>query len=232
MSGNGFQLKSGNGPGGPFKTESEASTYVTDQLAGYSNIKTSTQDGTVTGTGQRAKNVEVKEAARGGTQTKDPQGYMATLAKRFPGATGEELAKKIGKKGSYISKSMIAEYNKKYYKPIMEDKTVSAQFADDPAAAVTNTDEDSDGTPVNNNTELETGDGEGGDPGLTDPNDQVTEKLGNIEELLKNQPNNKKSGKQPPATKYSKNIPAGDGNTTASAYPNPNLRLVDTSKVA
>ena len=74
------------------------------------------------GGGQKKVDVQVTTAPTGGKQTTDQDKYMAGLAKRFPGASGEELAKKIGDKGSYISKSMVDKYNKEYYKPKMEDQ--------------------------------------------------------------------------------------------------------------
>ena len=94
----------------------------------YDPAVVNTDKQTVSIHGTKTINVKPNAVARGGSaQATDQDKYMADLAKRFPGSSGEQLAEK-GKEGSFISQSMIDKYNKKYYKPKTETHDIKESW--------------------------------------------------------------------------------------------------------
>lgn len=94
----------------------------------YDPAVVNTDKQTVSIHGTKTTDVKPNAVARGGSvQATDKDKYMADLAKRFPGSSGEQLAKK-GKEGSFISSSMIDKYNKNYYKPKTETHDINEKW--------------------------------------------------------------------------------------------------------
>ncbi len=165
---------------------------------------------------------------------KDNETYLAS----FKNSTDRGLYDKYkndpkGPKGAPGTKE-YADWKAGYagFKPTTKTfKDPQEAFANDPKAGVVDTTTNSDGTPTDATTENKDGSGDGV---VTEPtDDQVVDKLGDMDDTL-NKTGTQTKMKTGGSTPYKKDLASLDtgGATAANKYPDPDLRLIDTSKVA
>jgi len=159
------------------KGATTAATSQQDPSFKYNKPQIDTDAQTVSIHGTKTTDVATNAKPRGGSvQATDADKYMAGLAKRFPGSSGEQLAKKT-KEGSFISQSMIDTYNKKYYKPKTTTHDIKTQWSTDIDFNI-----DPEKEPgVDFTPKVETG---GHDPKDL-ANNPINTKAGNMDEFLK-----------------------------------------------
>lgn len=163
---------------------------------------------------------------------KDNETYLASFKnQKDQGLYNKYKNDPNGPKGAPGTKE-YADWKSGYagFKPTTQTfKDPQEAFASDPKAGVVETDTSSDGTPTDSSTEVDPTPDNVVDK---ETDDSVTDKLGDLDDKITPGTNTKmKTGGSTPYKKDLASLGMGAG-TDATAYPNPNLRLIDTSKVA